>query len=210
MKRILFLLITVTVLMLMTSVTCFATEVADAPEQHTVFTRVWEYVLRYKTELLTAAGDGLILIGLLITRKIFKNKTNDISQDLKAVKSDASGTKQQQSSVVGAINGLIDGYNEMRQSYNQYENTEDDRNKLVGALVIQNTAILEMMHTIYANSRNVPQGVKDIITLKYANTLKSLDNDEMLRSVVEAVRARVGSGTELMAIDNACEERTDI
>ena len=91
------------------------------------------------------------------------------------------------------VNGMIDGYNNMRNSYEKYEHTEDDRNRLVGAVMVQNTALLEILTTVYVNSKNLPQGVKDLINLKYANCQKALGDDEMLRAIVEAVREKVGT-----------------
>ena len=172
----------------------------DVPEEgkyHTIFTRIWEYVVTYKAEILAVAGDAIIFIGVLILRSVFKKKTTDISSDLKLVKGDASGTRSQQVLVTDAINGLIGGYNEMRASYDKYESVEDDRNRLVAALAIQNTAILEILRTVYVNSKNLPQGVKDVVTLEYANALKTLGNDETLRAVVEAVREKVTAVAEV-------------
>lgn len=168
----------------------------DGGAHHTLLARIWEYVVTYKAEIIAVAGDAIIFIGVLILRSIFKKKTTDISSDLKLVKGDASGTRSQQVLVTDAINGLIGGYNEMRASYDKYETVEDDRNRLVAALAIQNTAILEILRTVYVNSKNLPQGVKDVVTLEYANVLKSLDNDETLRSVVEAVRDKVNASAE--------------
>jgi hypothetical protein len=77
-----------------------------------------------------------------------------------------------------------------------YGLTEDDRNRVVGALVAQNTAILEILTTITVNNKNTPQGVKDITMLAYANCLKTLDDDEKLKAIVTSVRDSIGAKTE--------------
>lgn len=163
----------------------------DEGVHHTLLARVWEYVVTHKAELIAMAGDAAILMVVFALRSILKKKTSDISTDLKTVKGDASGTRSQQGLVTDAINGLIGGYNEMRASYDKYETVEDDRNRLVGAVMVQNTAILDILQTVYANSKNLPQGVKDVITLKYANALKTLQNDEILRAIVDSVHEKV-------------------
>ncbi len=173
---------------------------AGVAAPHTIFTRIWEYVITYKAEIIAVAGDAIIFVGVLILRSVFKKKTTDISSDLKLVKGDASGTRSQQVLVTDAINGLIGGYNEMRASYDKYESVEDDRNRLVAALAIQNTAILEILRTVYVNSKNLPQGVKDVVTLEYANVMKTLGNDETLRAVVEAVREKVTAVAETCTV----------
>lgn len=160
----------------------------------TLFTRIWEYAVRYKSEILGVSGDALIFICVILLRGLFKKKTSDISSNIKSVKGDTSQAGAQQVSVVGAVNELIGGYNSMKESYEKYETAEDDRNRIIGAVMVQNTAILDMLQTVYANSKNLPQGVKDMLTLKYANALKTLDNDEILRTVVDSVHEKVNTG----------------
>ncbi len=178
---------------------------ADAPvvetpapsiTQHTIFTRVWEYCVTNKTEVLGLAGDAVIFMLAIFVKLRNDKRTKHIESDLKVVKGDASGTAQSQTSVVGAVNHMIDGYNEMRQSYEKYELIEDDRNKLVGAVMVQNTAILEILSTVYLNNKNMPQGVKDLVMLKYANCLKALGDDKLLCAIVESVREKVGTSME--------------
>lgn len=165
----------------------------DKGAYHTIFTRVWEYVVTYKAELIAFAGDAILFIVVLAFKSVFKKKTTAISSDLTLVKGDASGTRSQQVLVTDAINGLIGGYNEMRSSYDKYETAEDDRNRLVAAVMVQNTTILDILQTAYVNSKNLPQGVKDMVTLKCANALKTLQNDEILRAVVDSVHEKVNA-----------------
>jgi hypothetical protein len=77
---------------------------------------------------------------------------------------------------------------------------------VVGAVLATNTAILEILTMVYTNSKNLPQGVKDLVNLKYANCLKTLDDDEKVKAIVTAVRENIGT-TMLVAhkIDNNTE-----
>lgn len=162
---------------------------------NTIYTRLWEYCNANRTELLGLVGDALIFVLAVFIKIKNDQKTKAITSDLAVVKSDASGTHTSQNSVVGAVNSMIDGYNSMRETYERYEGLEDDRNKLIGAVFVQNTAILEILTTVYANSKNMPQGVKDLVNLKYANCLKALESDESLRAVVDLVRQELGAGS---------------
>ena len=177
-----------------------SSETVESSVYHTFYGRVLEYYNSNKTEIIGLAGDGLLLVGLLVVRSLFKKKTREISTDIKIVKGDAAGTATAQSSVVSAVNCMIDGYNDMRTAYEKYELVEDDRNKLVGAVMVQNTAILEILSLVYVHNKNIPQGVKDLVTLKYANCQKALDNDAFLRAVVESVREKIDV-TQLQAND---------
>ena len=51
-------------------------------------------------------------------------------------------------------------------------------------MVAQTKAILEILTTVYANSKNIPQGVKDLVNLKYANVLKTVEDEDKLKEVV--------------------------
>ena len=171
--------------------------VEEPPEpNHTLVSRVWEYFEANKTEILGLAGDAVIFLLAIFVKIRNDKRTKGIASDLKIVKGDAKGTADAQSSVVDAVNGMIEGYNGMRSSYEEYGNTERDRNKLVGAVMVQNTAILEMLSTVYVNNKNLPQGVKDLINLRYSNCLKALGNDETLCAIVETVREKICTSTE--------------
>lgn len=177
-----------------------APAVGDTPtenEPHTLFTRVWEYCVENKTEMLGLAGDAVIFILAIFVKLRNDKKTKNITEVLGVIKGDASGTANSQTSVISSVNDMITGYNEMRQSYDKYESVEDDRNRLVGAVMVQNTAILEILSTVYVNNKNMPQGVKDLVNLKYANCLKALGDDETLRAIVETVREKVGTNNDV-------------
>ena len=169
------------------------TTATDIDEYHTIFTRLWEYCNEYKTELLGVLGDIAIFVLALFIKLRNDKRTTNIAQGIVSIKGDTSDTQKSQTSIVGVVNEMVDGYNALKQSYDKYGETEDDRNRVVGALVAQNTAILEILTTVYANSKNLPQGVKDLVNLKYANCLKSLDDDEQLKAIITAVRENIGT-----------------
>ena len=165
------------------------------------YSRIWEFANKNRSDLLSLAGSAAIAIFTLIAKRSSDKKSSAISRELQFVKNDASSMSASQGSVINTVNNMIDGYNEMRLSYEKYEGVEDDRNKLIGAVFVQNTAILEILTTVYVNSKNMPQGVKDLVNLKYAKCLKSLESDESLRGVVEAVRKEIGVKDETEALE---------
>ncbi len=163
---------------------------------HTLFTRIWEFVSTYSGETLSVMGSLILLILNLILKHSSSKASKDAKEQLKGIKTEVGETLNGQNSVVGAVNNMIDSYNAMKASYDNYGLTEDDRNRVVGAVLATNTAILEILTTVYVNSKNLPQGVKDIVNLKYANCLKSLEDDTKLIAIVEAVRSNIGTTTE--------------
>ncbi len=170
--------------------------VTIARSEHTVFSRLWEYFNAYKTEILGVVGDVAIFIVAIII-KIKNSKSNQtIAEDFERIKASNSQAQLSQNAAIDAVNKMIEGYDTMKQSYEEYGLTENDRNRVIGVLVAQNTAIMEILTTVYANSKNLPQGVKDIVNIKYANCLKSLENDEQLLAIVTAVRENISAGAQ--------------
>jgi hypothetical protein len=117
-------------------------------------------------------------------------------------------TDSKQDDSIDGINALIDAsnalaesnekltaaYEAMREAYEKYGETEDDRNRVIGAVMEQSAATLEILQFAYANSAKLPQGIKDVINLKYANTLKTLASDEDLIEIVKSVRTKINEG----------------
>lgn len=202
MKRLFkFLLGFVLVFTLIAPVTAFAAEITVNGEPinyNTFFTRMWEFVENNKTEVISAAGSGLVLVVSAIIKAANSKTAKQTSEQLVSLMKDTG-------SVVDVINQMIVGYNSMKDSNEHLEHgyanmkaayeenalKEDDRNRLIGAVMVQNTAILEMFASIYVHNKNLPQGVRDLVVLKYANTLKALENDAVLCSIVEAVRDKI-------------------
>lgn len=228
MKRLFkFLLSFVLVFMLLTPVTAFAVEITtggNGINYNTIFTRMWEFVEKNKTEVVSAIGSGLVLIVNAVVKTANSKENKKLSERLNTIQGDTQGTIKAQTSIIDVINQMISGYNEMKESNADlrcgYENMktayeinatrEDDRNRLIGAVMVQNTALLEILSSVYVHNKNLPQGVKDLIILKYANAMKALSDDEILCAIVESVREKINfevpaDGTEVAVVETDIE-----
>lgn len=198
----------VLVLMLFVPITCFATEVSAEEretEYDTIFTRLWEFVEENKTEVVSAAGSALIIAVSGIVKSLNSKETKKLEELIANVQINTNGTTKAQGSIIGAINEMIagnnvmaegygnmlQGYTGMKEAYEKYESVEDDRNRLIGAVMVQNTVILEILYAVFVHNKNLPQGVKDLVVLQYANGQKALGDDEVLRAIVESVRDKI-------------------
>ncbi len=175
-------------------------------KNNTLFSRMWEFVKRYSTEVVTAIGSAALFILNFLLKNSSKKSADATKRSLSDISDVVSGTNNGQAAVIGVINNLVDGYNElksnydeMKESYDTYGAAEAERNRVVGAVFATNAAILEILTTVYANNRNLPQGVKDLVNLKYANCLKTLENDEQLKAIVDSVRENIGECARLDA-----------
>lgn len=172
--------------------------VQEIPDEPTFFGRIWEWVSENKAEILTVIGDIILVVFLIVQRVKQKKKLVDLGSDILTVKNDVSSTATSQQSVVGVTNELIAGYNKFEKAINNFDETENERYKTMLAAFAYSKAILEVLTTVYANSKNIPQGVKDLVNLKYADVLKLVDDEEKLKEIAEPAEetAEVGSNAE--------------
>lgn len=197
------------VLFTMLCITAASATTGDTQGGDTLFSRVYEFVAANKEVVTTAVGLLTVFATSIVEARKSKKRSDDIAKDVMGVLKNTSNVASSQAGVEGVVNGLIDSYNGLTSKYEKYEGIEDDRNRLVGALVIQTTTILEILSAVYANSKNLPQGVKDIVNLKYAHCLQKMDSDEALRAVVDMVRQSLGIAVEVKEDDPEAEQGQD-
>lgn len=170
-------------------------------EEPTFFGRIWEWVTANPTEILTVLGD-IILVACLIAQRVKqKKKLVELGANIITVKDDVANTVSSQKSVVNVTNELIEGYNKFEKALNNFDATESERYKTLLAAFAQTKAILEILTTVYANSKNIPQGVKDLVNLKYADVLKLVGDEDKLKEIAEPAEiaeetAEVGENKE--------------
>lgn len=156
-----------------------------APVEPTFFDRIWEWVTANAAEILTVLGD-IVLVACLIAQRVKqKKKLVELGTNIITVKDDVANTVSSQKSVVNVTNELIEGYNKFEKALNNFDATENERYKTMLAAFAQTKAILEILTTVYANSKNIPQGVKDLVNLKYADVLKLVGDEDKLKAIAE-------------------------
>lgn len=174
-------------------------------ENHTIFSRMYEWVTEHKTEIITAVGDVILVIMLIIEKAKSKKSYTAIGSQLLSIGKGVYNTETSQNNVVCVTNELIAGYNKFEQTLDNFDAKEDERQKTAMAAYIQTRAILKILVTVYANSKNVPQGVKDLVNLEYADVLKLVGNEETLKQLVDSTAVQ---STEESAAATA-EEKTE-
>ena len=167
----------------------------EVEEVNTLFTRLWEYVDEHKVELIDYAIGIAIFVLAWITRNVLGKGNGAVIKVLSSLKEDSVNNTTTQHTVIDTVGKMVTGYNELRESYEQYGKTEDERNRVVGALVAQTTAILEILTTVYCSNSKLPQGAKDLVQLTYANCLKAVEDDEQLIAIITAVRNNIGAAS---------------
>lgn len=164
------------------------------PENHTFLGRVQEWLENNYIALATTVGDIVLFIVFLVN--FIKSKKNmlGLSRDVKF-------TSNAQSDVVDVVNNLIEGYNKIETEFAAYKKNETQNYEAVGAVIVQTQAILKILITVYANSKNLPQGVKDLVNLVYADSLKKLGDVPALKESVEQASALLESANATPAVE---------
>ena len=140
-----------------------------------------DFFYRYRAEIFTIAGNVIVLVFSAALRVIGSKENKRLDESLEATREP----------VVGAVNDMIEGYNAMSKGYDERKVIEEARDRAIAVVMAQNTFIIETLQTVYANSKNLPQGVKDIINLKYAKCLKVIGDEETLNRLADVFRSEL-------------------
>lgn len=198
MKKICMFLLFIALAFLCVSVSIAALEEgAETSGTDTLFTRVFEYLKENKDTVISAAGNILMFAAAIATYVRGKKRNGVI---LGKVTTIATGTQTiggQQTSVIDAVNRMIEGYNAMEAKIKEYGLFDRERDRYMVAMTAQSAAILEILQTVYSNSKNLPQGIKDLIAIKYVNCLKLTENDQALTEIFDKGQAASAGGEEI-------------
>ena len=144
-------------------------ETPETAPPETLFTRIESWFNDNFLEFLSTVNFGSILacIVVAIVEKKGNKKANKITLEKLGINTESNGE------VVKAVNSLIDNYNATIEKLNDMETKNEKRDMICQELETFTKAILEILTTVYANNKNIPQAVKDLISLKYVTALKA-------------------------------------
>lgn len=152
-------------------------EITEKAPPETIFTRTEEWFKNNFLEFLSTVNFGSILacIVVAIVEKKGNKKNAKLTIEKLGVNTESNGE------VVRAVNSLIDNYNSTLEKLNEIETGNQKRDAICKELEVFMKAILEILTTVYANNKNIPQAVKDLISLKYVTALKdnSINQEEL-------------------------------
>ena len=165
----------------------------ETPVKYNVFESVWNFIITHRNTIL----EIVILIFLMWLRR----KTNKVGVNVEANTLGNASVIDSQGGVVGVVNTMIDGYNAFKTDFAKVKQSNAERDKQLAAVMVTNTAILEILTRVYPNSKNLPQGVMDVVNMTYANAMKAINDDEQLSALVTASKGLLAAGTEKAASD---------
>ena len=176
-------------------------EFASTGAAQSIFTRLWEFFDQHKDFIVDIIGFVSLIAMLFYEGRVRKKSGIGLTGSLSKLFAGTAAVSESQNSVVSAANDMLAGYEkvcesnkELRLEVESVRKAGEGRDKLVGALAVQMSAVLEILMSVYANSKNLPQGVKDIVSLRYAKCLSATESDEGLRDCIESIRKTIGAG----------------
>lgn len=165
-------------------------------DNYTLVGRLWEFVEDNK-EIIVTGSLGVILLAMdAITAVKGKKKTKELFSKLSSVATDTSTVSQSQGSIVDVVNLLIESFNNLKTTYEQHEKEEDERSHTSTLIALVSITIFEMQHQTYQSNRNLPQGIKDVCSLRYAKCLELIKSDEQVKAVYDSVHALISNHKE--------------
>ena len=214
MKRILyFMLVFILAITLLGSTVAFAEEIAEdtattdettvdnagveIPETEkevadpTFFTRLYEAFTSNKTDIFTLGGSAALFVLSLILRKDFGSASKNVVDGIARVLSKTDISNEKQDAIVGGLNEMVDGYNEIKtqsgivqekmlefgeqittiyEANCSLEKKIDDVFHVILSLmdteITQNAEVMEVLSSVYANHHALPDGIKNFVQLK--------------------------------------------
>ena len=146
-----------------------------AQVKHTFLSRVVEWISRYRLESIGSAdlaATVACVITVIIDVKFGKKNTNETNASIRENTAEMKRNTESNDEVLKAANLLIDSTNALTAS-------DEKRSVDINQLLLFNKAVLEILVTVYANNKNIPQATKDLVTLKYVNALKGGEGKEV-------------------------------
>lgn len=148
-------------------------------ETHTFLSRVQEWFENNLSEFFS--GATLVTAFSTVAAVIVswrKNKKLKAATDalLAGVQEKTDSNTEVNGKVIEAINQLIEKYNAVQEYILALDKKELTRDAVCEEMATFGKTILEILATVYANNQNIPQGVKDLVTLKYSQALRAENN----------------------------------
>lgn len=135
----------------------------------TFWTRLESWFNDNLLEFLSTVNLGSIaacIVTIIVGRKGNK-KDAKLTAEMLNINTDSN------SEVVKVANSLIEGYNTTIEKLSAMESREEQRELMYKEMQAFSKATLEILATVYANNKNIPQAVKDLVSMKYVAALKT-------------------------------------
>ena len=166
-----------------------------ASENNTFLGNVQKWLEEYSSQVVSALSGVVLFIYAVVNSVRQKKKMLSLTNSTAEIVGTTNSTNTAQGQVVSRMNDVIVAFNALEQKFNDNLQLEQGRYNTLAESVTLLKTILEILMSVYPNSKNLPQGVKDLITLQYADALKALKSiaeNGVLAGYIETSEDAVG------------------
>lgn len=162
-KRIFAVVMIVTIALLCVPMMAYASEAgAQTEESVDILYRVKDFFVKNEERIIEISG---VIAGILASiYSIYKG----VKAIINVLGTKADDVSMSQNNVVNATNTMIDNYNQMKEQYERMNALLENFFVTASNIERQSKTVLDIIETVYVNSKNLPQGVKDLVTDLYA------------------------------------------
>lgn len=218
MKRIIYyLLVFVTLFALVGSVSVFAEEVEETTTEEvtetvepTIFTRLYEAFEEHKSDVFTLGSGAILFLISIFLRKDMSVSSKVIVDGITKVIAKGDLTDEQQKAIVGGLNEMVDGYNDIKlqssivkeridefaEEMKQLTSSNEDLDAklenffnvivaLIDKEILQNATVMDVLSSVYVNNNALPKGIKDYVSLKHTENAKLVHEAAILEHKTE-------------------------
>jgi hypothetical protein len=177
----------------------------EAPEEVTtnLFNRIFEFIDANFLSVITTGGFGATLFAIVYVIVTGRKNGQSVLHALSSVFKGTQAVTDSQGSVVAATNNMLAGYDkvcesneELRSELEGLKKSLEERDGVISALSAEVLTVLEILATMCANNKNVPQGFKDVVSLKYARCVSLIEDNEKVGSFFAAIKKAIESGED--------------
>ena len=167
-----------------------ANETAEEATIAMVLDRVWEFVNDNAGDLLSATSLGSVALYIFLQKKSNGNFLSGISKVLTSQRSVVAASDDNKAEV----KTLSEKQEKMLEYFEKYASSEEERGKIVSALLVEVMGLIEIQHVLCLNNANVPQAMKNLVTSTYARCLSVINDDAAIKEAVDQMRSILGIG----------------
>lgn len=179
-------------------VTCFASEVeaeevtetAEEASLAMLLDRVWEFVNENAGDLLSATSLGSVALYIILQKRSNGNFLSGISKVLTSQRTVVAASDDNKAEV----KTLSEKQEKMIEYFEKYASSEEERGKIISALLVEVMGLIEIQHVLCLNNSNLPQAMKNLVTSTYARCLSVINDDAAIKDAVDQMRAVLGIG----------------
>lgn len=119
-------------------------------------------------KFLSSVNLGMIFSCLAIVLKAWRDNKKNTKLTVDNLSLNTEGNNE----VVTTVNKLIEAHNETLKEIEAIRQDAAKMKEMYDEVVAFTKGTLDILSTVYANNKNLPQGIKDLVAIKYANALK--------------------------------------